>query len=80
MTRGEHFAAKPGAPNAFGLVGGEANAPHLTRRPEFSKSRTLNPLAAEGVMAAGSICSFRAHSHESGSSYFPIVCFWRRVP
>jgi hypothetical protein len=26
-------------------------------------------------MAAGSICSFRAHSHESGSSYFQSSVF-----
>ena len=29
----DDFALKPGAPNAFGLVGNEANAPRAGRRP-----------------------------------------------
>jgi hypothetical protein len=32
FRQNDDFAAKPGAP--IGLVGGEANAPHLTRRTE----------------------------------------------
>jgi hypothetical protein len=35
FRQNDDFAAKPGAPNAFGLVGGEANAPHFTRRTEL---------------------------------------------
>src|SRR5229473_2360903 len=37
----DDFAAKPGAPNAFGLVGGEANAPGPGKRPLSSMSPTV---------------------------------------
>ena len=37
----DDFAAKPGAPNAFGLVGGEANAPGPGKRPLSSMSLTI---------------------------------------
>jgi gamma-glutamyltranspeptidase/glutathione hydrolase len=37
----DDFAAKPGAPNAFGLVGGEANAPGPAKRPLSSMSPTI---------------------------------------
>ena len=37
----DDFAAKPGAPNAFGLLGGEANAPAPRKRPLSSMSPTL---------------------------------------
>ena len=37
----DDFAAKPGAPNAFGLVGGEANAPGPGKRPLSSMSPTI---------------------------------------
>src|SRR5574337_1598466 len=37
----DDFAAKPGAPNAYGLMGGEANAPGPDKRPLSSMSPTL---------------------------------------
>ncbi|HXW28800.1 MAG TPA: gamma-glutamyltransferase [Xanthobacteraceae bacterium] len=37
----DDFAAKPGAPNAFGLVGGAANAPAPRKRPLSSMSPTI---------------------------------------
>src|SRR5260370_5382324 len=37
----DDFAAKPGAPNPFGLVGGEANAPEPGKRPLSSMTPTI---------------------------------------
>ena len=37
----DDFAAKPGVPNAFGLVGGEANAPGPGKRPLSSMTPTI---------------------------------------
>ena len=37
----DDFAAKPGAPNAFGLVGGAANAPGPGKRPLSSMTPTI---------------------------------------
>lgn len=37
----DDFAAKPGVPNLFGMVGGEANAPGPRKRPLSSMSPTL---------------------------------------
>ena len=37
----DDFAAKPGAANAFGLVGGDANAPGPGKRPLSSMSPTI---------------------------------------
>jgi gamma-glutamyltranspeptidase/glutathione hydrolase len=37
----DDFAAKPGAPNAFGLLGGEANAPAPRKRPLSSMAPTM---------------------------------------
>ena len=37
----DDFAAKPGAPNAFGLVGGAANAPGPDKRPLSSMTPTI---------------------------------------
>jgi gamma-glutamyltranspeptidase/glutathione hydrolase len=37
----DDFAAKPGVPNAYGLVGGEANAPGPGKRPLSSMSPTI---------------------------------------
>jgi gamma-glutamyltranspeptidase/glutathione hydrolase len=37
----DDFAAKPGAPNAFGLLGGEANAPGPGKRPLSSMTPTI---------------------------------------
>jgi gamma-glutamyltranspeptidase/glutathione hydrolase len=37
----DDFAAKPGAPNAFGLIGGTANAPGPGKRPLSSMSPTI---------------------------------------
>src|ERR1700726_1652792 len=37
----DDFAAKPGAPNAYGLVGGDANAPGPGKRPLSSMTPTI---------------------------------------
>ncbi len=37
----DDFAAKPGVPNAYGLVGGDANAPEANKRPLSSMSPTI---------------------------------------
>lgn len=37
----DDFAAKPGSPNAFGLVGGKANAPGPRKRPLSSMTPTI---------------------------------------
>lgn len=37
----DDFAAKPGSPNAFGLVGGDANAPGPRKRPLSSMTPTI---------------------------------------
>jgi gamma-glutamyltranspeptidase / glutathione hydrolase len=37
----DDFAAKPGVPNAFGLIGGKANAPGPGKRPLSSMSPTI---------------------------------------
>jgi gamma-glutamyltranspeptidase / glutathione hydrolase len=37
----DDFAAKPGAPNAYGLVGGTANAPGPSKRPLSSMTPTM---------------------------------------
>jgi gamma-glutamyltranspeptidase/glutathione hydrolase len=37
----DDFAAKPGAPNAYGLVGGDANAPGPDKRPLSSMTPTI---------------------------------------
>jgi len=37
----DDFAAKPGVPNAYGLVGGDANAPGPAKRPLSSMSPTI---------------------------------------
>jgi gamma-glutamyltranspeptidase/glutathione hydrolase len=37
----DDFAAKPGAPNAFGLVGGSANAPAAGKKPLSSMAPTI---------------------------------------
>src|SRR5256714_5317212 len=37
----DDFAAMPGAPNAYGLVGGEANAPGAGKRPLSSMTPTI---------------------------------------
>jgi len=37
----DDFAARPGAPNAFGLVGGSANAPGPGKRPVSSMTPTI---------------------------------------
>ena len=37
----DDFAAKPGAPNAYGLIGGAANAPGPRKRPLSSMAPTM---------------------------------------
>ncbi|MDJ0749905.1 MAG: gamma-glutamyltransferase [Woeseiaceae bacterium] len=48
------FAAKPGVPNAFGLIGGEANAIESLKRPLSSMSPVMVFRDGEFVLASGS--------------------------
>jgi gamma-glutamyltranspeptidase / glutathione hydrolase len=50
----DDFAAKPGAANAYGLFGGDANAPGPMKRPLSSMSPTLVFKDGKLVMATGS--------------------------
>ena len=50
----DDFAAKPGAPNAFGLVGGEANAPGPGKRPLSSMAQTIVLKDSRPVLVTGS--------------------------
>ena len=50
----DDFAAKPGAANAYGLLGGDANAPGPMKRPLSSMSPTLVLKDGKLVMATGS--------------------------
>jgi gamma-glutamyltranspeptidase / glutathione hydrolase len=50
----DDFAAKPGAANYFGLMGGDANAPAPTKRPLSSMSPTLVFKDGKLLMATGS--------------------------
>lgn len=50
----DDFAAKPGVPNAFGLVGGEANAPAPGKRPLSSMSPTIVLRDDKVVLVTGS--------------------------
>jgi gamma-glutamyltranspeptidase / glutathione hydrolase len=50
----DDFAAKPGAANAYGLTGGDANAPGPARRPLSSMSPTLVFKDGKLLMATGS--------------------------
>ncbi len=49
----DDFAAKPGAPNAFGLVGGAANAPGPGRRPLSSMTPTIVFKDTKPVLVTG---------------------------
>lgn len=49
----DDFAAKPGAPNAFGLVGGAANAPGPGKRPLSSMTPTIVFHEGEPVLVTG---------------------------
>ena len=50
----DDFAAKPGAPNAFGLLGGEANAPAPRKRPLSSMAPTMMFQGGELELVTGS--------------------------
>ncbi|HWL05216.1 MAG TPA: gamma-glutamyltransferase [Xanthobacteraceae bacterium] len=50
----DDFAAKPGAPNAYGLVGGEANAPGPNKRPLSSMTPTIVLKDGKPVLVTGS--------------------------
>ena len=50
----DDFAAKPGAANVYGLLGGDANAPGPMRRPLSSMSPTLVFKDGKLMMATGS--------------------------
>jgi gamma-glutamyltranspeptidase/glutathione hydrolase len=50
----DDFAAKPGVPNAFGLVGGDANAPGPNKRPLSSMSPTIVLRDGKPVLVTGS--------------------------
>jgi gamma-glutamyltranspeptidase/glutathione hydrolase len=49
----DDFSAQPGTPNAFGLVGSEANAVEPEKRPLSSMSPTIVVKGARPVMALG---------------------------
>jgi gamma-glutamyltranspeptidase / glutathione hydrolase len=49
----DDFAAKPGVPNAFGLVGGAANAPGPDKRPLSSMSPTIVLKDGKVVLVTG---------------------------
>jgi gamma-glutamyltranspeptidase/glutathione hydrolase len=49
----DDFAAKPGAPNAYGLVGGDANAPGPGKRPLSSMSPTIVTRDGHVVLVTG---------------------------
>ncbi|HVY00377.1 MAG TPA: gamma-glutamyltransferase [Pseudorhodoplanes sp.] len=50
----DDFAAKPGAPNAFGLIGGDANAPGPRKRPLSSMSPAIVLKDGAPVLVTGS--------------------------
>ncbi len=50
----DDFSAKPGAPNAYGLVGGEANAIAPRKRPLSSMAPTILIRDGQPVLATGS--------------------------
>lgn len=50
----DDFSAKPGVPNAFGLIGGEANAIEARKRPLSSMTPTLVLKDGEVWLATGS--------------------------
>jgi gamma-glutamyltranspeptidase/glutathione hydrolase len=50
----DDFSAKPGAPNAYGLLGGDANAIAPKKRPLSSMSPTILFKDGEAVLATGS--------------------------
>jgi gamma-glutamyltranspeptidase/glutathione hydrolase len=52
----DDFSAKPGVPNAYGLIGGEANAVQARKRPLSSMSPTFvfNPDNREILLVSGS--------------------------
>ncbi|SDU40023.1 gamma-glutamyltransferase [Stappia sp. ES.058] len=50
----DDFSAKPGVPNAYGLIGGKANAVEPRKRPLSSMSPTLVFRDGEFVLATGS--------------------------
>lgn len=50
----DDFAAKPGVPNAYGLVGGKANAVEPYKRPLSSMSPTLVLKDGKPIIATGS--------------------------
>jgi gamma-glutamyltranspeptidase/glutathione hydrolase len=50
----DDFAAKPGAPNAYGLVGGDANAPGPGKRPLSSMTPTIVLKGGKPFLVTGS--------------------------
>jgi gamma-glutamyltranspeptidase/glutathione hydrolase len=50
----DDFSAKPGVPNAYGLIGGDANAVESEKRPLSSMSPTLVLKDGEVFLATGS--------------------------
>ena len=50
----DDFAAKPGVPNAYGLVGGDANAPGPGKRPLSSMSPTIVLKDGKPLLVTGS--------------------------
>ena len=65
----DDFAAKPGAANAYGLLGGDANAPGPAKRPLSSMSPTL--VFKDGKLADGDRQPRRLHYHLHGAADHP---------
>ena len=62
----DDFAAKPGAPNFYGLVGGEANAPGPGKRP--LSSMTPDHRAQERQAVPGHRLAGRQPHHHHGAA------------
>ena len=59
----DDFAAKPGVPNAYGLVGGDANAPGPGKRPLSSMSPTIVFKDGKPLLVTGSAGWKPYHHH-----------------
>jgi gamma-glutamyltranspeptidase / glutathione hydrolase len=81
----DDFAAKPGVPNAYGLVGGDANAPGAGKRPLSSMSPTIvfkdgRPFLVTGSPGGSRIITTvlrrRPRRHGCITSGCPMNCAW----
>ena len=61
----DDFAAKPGAPNAYGLVGGDANAPGPGKRPLSSMAPTI--VLKDGSLPRHRLARRQPHHHHGAA-------------